>query len=95
MEESVNDESFPTRGNMHTQAAKHHRPSNGQTSPADVHIVGATSFETPPSRWACTTALHWPMAGKKSPQTVLRALADAFPTITDYRAIMGRAQINQ
>ncbi|GBO17290.1 hypothetical protein AVEN_200093-1 [Araneus ventricosus] len=65
----------------------------GQTSPADVHIVGATSFATSPGRCACTTALHWPMAGNKSPETVLRALADAFTTITDYRAIMGRGQI--
>ncbi|GBM44532.1 hypothetical protein AVEN_250522-1 [Araneus ventricosus] len=78
-----------------SQAAKHHRPSNGQKSPVDVHIVGATSFATPTGRWACTTALHWPMAGKKSPQTILRALADAFLTFTDYRAIMGRAHINQ
>ncbi|GBM10010.1 hypothetical protein AVEN_23997-1 [Araneus ventricosus] len=33
-------------GTVVTQAAKHHRPSNGQTSPADIHIVGATSFAT-------------------------------------------------
>ncbi|GBO23693.1 hypothetical protein AVEN_221081-1 [Araneus ventricosus] len=37
----------------------------GQTSPADVHIVAATFFATSPGRWVCTTALHWPMAGKK------------------------------
>ncbi|GBN82907.1 Receptor-type tyrosine-protein phosphatase T, partial [Araneus ventricosus] len=46
-----------------SQAAKHRWPSNGQTSPADIHIVGATSFPTPSGRWVCTTALDWPMAG--------------------------------